>query len=45
MEKIRQITSNELPSLGENGRKAVENMEIKKVGERLIKIYTGTIDE
>lgn len=45
MKKIRQLTEKELPSLGENGRKAVEGMEIKKVGERLIKIYSGTIDE
>jgi len=44
MKKIRQLESGELSSLSENGRKAVEGMDLKKVGERLIRFYDGTIE-
>ena len=44
IKKIRQLESGELPSLSENSRKAVEGMDLKKVGERLIRFYDGTID-
>ena len=43
IKKIRQLESGELPSLKENGRKAVQGMELKKVGERLAQLYNGTI--
>ena len=39
---IKEIYEGKLPSLRENGRKAVENMDIKKIGEKLVKIYNGT---
>ena len=42
---IRAVTSGELPSLQENGRAAVAGMDIKKVGEKLLSIYNGTIDQ
>ncbi len=43
IKKIRQLESGELPSLSENGVRAVESMDLKKVGERLIRFYDGTI--
>ena len=43
IKKIRQLESGVLPSLAHNGRKAVEGMELKKVGERLAQLYNGTI--
>lgn len=42
---IRAVTSGELPSLQENGRAAVAGMDIKKVGEKLLSIYNGTIEQ
>ncbi len=42
---IRSTISGELPSLSENGREAVTGMDIKKVGERLISIYTGMFEQ
>lgn len=42
---IRAVTSGELPSLQENGRAAVAGMDIKKVGEKLLNIYNGTIEQ
>lgn len=45
IKKIRQLESGELPSLSENGRAAVEGMDLKKVGERLAQFYNGTICE
>lgn len=42
---IRAVTSGELPSLQENGRDAVAGMDIKKVGEKLLSIYNGTIEQ
>ena len=41
---IKEIYEGKLPSLRENGRKAVENMDIKKIGEKLVKIYNGTAE-
>ena len=41
---IKEIYEGKLPSLRENGRKAVENMDIKKLGEKLVKIYNGTAE-
>ncbi len=41
MVKIRGILSGELPSIRENGRKAVEKMDIGKIGNRLMAVYTG----
>lgn len=42
---IRAVTSGELPSLQKNGRAAVAGMDIKKVGEKLLSIYNGTIEQ
>lgn len=42
---IRAVTSGELPSLQENGRAAVAGMDIKKVGEKLLSVYNGTIEQ
>ena len=42
---IRQLESGSLPSLSENGRAAVEDMDLKKVGERLAQFYNGSISE
>ncbi len=42
---IRAVTSGELPSLQENGRAAVAGMDIKKIGEKLLSIYNGTIEQ
>mgnify|MGYP004607583253 FL=1 len=42
---IRAVTSGELPSLQENGRAAVTGMDIKKVGEKLLSVYNGTIEQ
>lgn len=42
---IRAVTSGELPSLQVNGRAAVAGMDIKKVGEKLLSIYNGTIEQ
>lgn len=42
---IRAVTSGELPSLQENGRTAVAGMDIKKVGEKLLSVYNGTIEQ
>ena len=42
---IRAVTSGELPSLQENGRAAIAGMDIKKVGEKLLSIYNGTIEQ
>ena len=42
---IRAVTSGELPSLQENGRAAVAGMDIKKVGEKLLSVYNGTIEK
>lgn len=42
---IRAVTSGELPSLQENGRAAVADMDIKKVGEKLLSVYNGTIEQ
>ena len=44
IKKIRQLESGELVSLAANGQKAVEGMDLKKVGERLIRFYDGTIE-
>ncbi|MBE6889853.1 MAG: glycosyltransferase family 4 protein [Ruminococcaceae bacterium] len=38
---IRGITDSTLEALGENGRAAVEDKEIKRVGEQLARIYSG----
>ena len=42
---IRAVTSGELPSLQENGRAAVADMDIKKIGEKLLSVYNGTIEQ
>lgn len=43
--KISQTISGELPPLCDNGRAAVENMDIKKVGERLSEIYSSLYEQ
>lgn len=40
-DRIKGICEGTLPSLQENGHRAVENMDIKKVGEKLVRIYSG----
>lgn len=42
---IREVISGELPSLRENGRAAVEDMDIQKIGRKLISVYDGTAEK
>ncbi len=42
---IRSVIGNELPSLRENGREAVQEMDIQKIGKKLISVYDGTAEQ
>lgn len=41
IQKIRGITSGKLPSLKDEGYKAVEDKDIRKIGEQLLEVYAA----